>query len=175
MSHKRLFFLDESAYRLDSCSIYGWSEKGSEAYGYNTCCSWETMTMIGVMNSEDICSFMTIDSGATTEIFTAFIEQQLIKHLRPGDCVIMDNISVHKNPHVKHQIESTGAVVEFLPPYSPDLNPIEKLWSKLKQNLRRMETTTRDIFDKSIVDAINLIKTSDLQAWIKNAGYQISS
>ena len=87
----------------------------------------------------------------------------------------MDNISVHKNPHVRHQIELTGAVIEFLPPYSPDLNPIEKLWSKLKQNLRRMETATRDMFDKSIVDSINLIKISDLQAWIKNAGYQISS
>ena len=127
------------------------------------------------MNSEDICSFMTIDSGTTTEVFTAFIDQQLLKHLREGDCVIMDNISVHKNTHVKQQIESTGAVVKFLPPYSPDLNPIEKLWSKLKQNLRRMETSTRDMFDKSIVEAINYIETTDLHAWINNAGYQISS
>jgi transposase len=133
------------------------------------------MTMIGVMNSEEICSFMTIDSSATTEVFTAFIEQQLIKHLKEGDCVIMDNISMHKNPYVKELIESTGSIVEFLPPYSPDLNPIEKLWSKLKQNLRRMETSTRDIFDKSIIEAINLVKTSDLQAWIKKAGYKISS
>jgi len=131
--------------------------------------------MIGVMNSEEICSFMTIDSSATTEVFTAFVEQQMLKHLKEGDCVIMDNISMHKNPYVKELIESTGAIVEFLPPYSPDLNPIEKLWSKLKQILRRMETSTRDIFDKSIVEAINLIKTSDLHAWIKNAGYQISS
>lgn len=82
---------------------------------------------------------------------------------------------MHKNPYVKELIESTGAIVEFLPPYSPDLNPIEKLWSKLKQNLRRMETSTRDIFDKSIIEAINLVKTSDLQAWIKKAGYKISS
>ena len=87
----------------------------------------------------------------------------------------MDNISVHKNAQVKQQIESTGAVVKFLPPYSPDLNPIEKFWSKLKQNLRRMETSTRDIFDKSIVEAINFIKIADFHAWIKNAGYQISS
>lgn len=166
--------MDESGFRLGSCGIYGWSKKGLEAYGYNTGSSWETITMIGVMTSEEICSFITIDSSTTTEVFTAFIEQQLIKHLRDGDCVIMDNISVHKNAHVKQQIESTGAVVKFLPPYSPDLNPIEKFWSKLKQNLRRMETPTRDIFDKSVVEAINIVKIADLHAWIKNAGYGIS-
>ena len=127
------------------------------------------------MNSEEVCSFMTIDSGTTTEVFSAFIEQQLIKHLKDGDCVIMDNISVHKNERIIQQIEKTGAVVKFLPPYSPDLNPIEKLWSKLKQNLRRMETSSRDIFDKSVVKALDFIKTADLNAWITNAGYQINS
>ena len=65
--------MDESGFRLGSCGIYGWSEKGSEAYGYNTGSSWETITMIGVMNSEEICSFMTIDSGTTSEVFTAFV------------------------------------------------------------------------------------------------------
>ncbi len=127
------------------------------------------------MNSEEICSFMTIDSSTTTEVFTAFVEQQLIRHLREGDYVIMDNISVHKNSHVKGLIESTGAVVKFLPPYSPDLNPIEKLWSKLKQQLRRMDTLTRDVFDKSITAAIKLVEIDDLHAWILDSGYQISS
>lgn len=131
--------------------------------------------MIGVMNSEEICSFITIDSSTTTAVFTAFIEQNLIRHLREGDCVIMDNISVHKNSYVKELIESTGATVKFLPPYSPDLNPIEKLWSKTKQQLRRMDTLTRDMFDKSVADAIKLVKIDDLRAWIKNAGYQVSS
>jgi transposase len=175
ISEKRLFFLDEAGYRLGSCGIYGWSEVGSEAYGHNTCGSWETISMIGVMNSEEICSFITIDSSATTEVFIAFIDQQLIKHLREGDCIIMDNISVHKNSHVKDLIESTGAIIKFLPPYSPDLNPIEKLWSKTKQQLRRMDTLTRDVFDKSASEALKLVKVDDLRAWIKNAGYQVGS
>ncbi len=167
--------MDEAGYRLGSCGIYGWSERGTEAYGYNIGGCWESITMLGVMNSEEICSFMTIDSGTTSDIFNTFIHNQLIKHLREGDCVIMDNISVHKNTHVKELIEATGATIKFLPPYSPDLNPIEKLWSKLKHNLRRMKTSTRDIFDASIAEAIKLVKIKDLRAWIIDAGYQIVS
>ncbi len=87
----------------------------------------------------------------------------------------MGNISVHKNTRVKELIEATGATIKFLPPYSPDLNPIEKLWSKLKHNLRRMETSTRDIFDNSIAEAIKLVKIEDLHTWIMDAGYQIIS
>jgi transposase len=92
--------------------------------------------MRGVMNSEEVCNFMTIDSGTTLKVFFAFIEQQLIKYLKDGNCVIMDHISVHKNERIIQQIEMAGAVVKFLPPYSPDLNPIEKLWSKLKTKFK---------------------------------------
>lgn len=175
LKNKRLFFLDESGFRLGSCSRYGWSQKGEKAYGSETCGSWQTITMLGAMNADNICSFMTIDSGTTLDVFNVFIDTQLIKHLKKGDCVIMDNIASHKNGTIIKKIEATGAEVKFLPPYSPDLNPIEKLWSKLKESLRRLNTITREMLEEAIAKALTYISTDDLQAWIKHCGYEITS
>jgi transposase len=170
-----LFFLDESGFRLGSCGRYGWSEKGSKAFGYEIHGSWETMTMIGAMTPDEICSFMTIDLGMSREVFGAFVETYLLQHLRKGDCVLMDNLSVHKNNDITKKIELTGALVRYLPPYSPDLNPIKKLWAKLKESLRRLETTTRDAFDNAVTKALKNINVDDLRAWTIYCGYNIAS
>lgn len=174
LKHYRLFFLDESGFRLGSCARYGWSEKGTKAFGHEVHDSWETMTMIGAMTPDEICSFMTIDSGTTTEMFRSFVETYLLQYLRKGDCVLMDNLSTHKNSEITKKIEQTGAIVRYLPPYSPDLNPIEKLWAKLKESLRQLETLTRNAFDEAVAKAINNINVGDLRAWTRHCGYDIT-
>ncbi len=107
--------------------------------------------------------------------FNAFIDTQLIDYLREGDCIIMDNIASHKNEIIINKIKATGVEVKFLPPYSPDFNPIEKLWSKLKESLRRVNTMTREMLEEAIAKALNHITTDNLQAWIKHCGYEIIS
>ena len=95
---KNLIFIDESGYRLGSCKRYGWSEKGVRALGFtDDKGGWQTMTMIGAMSLRDICSFMTIDSGTSAPVFSAFVEHYLVPVLTPGDIVVMDNLSAHKN------------------------------------------------------------------------------
>lgn len=176
MKGNRLIFLDESGYRLGSCLRYGWSPRSERAFGFtDDTGGWETMTMIGAMGIDEVHGFMTFDCGTSAQVFDSFIEHQLVEHLLPGDSIIMDNLAAHKNAAAVKRIEATGARVVFLPPYSPDLNPIEKLWSKLKEILRTMKTSTRELFDEAVKNALLLITADDLKAWTTHCGYEISS
>jgi len=175
LTNKKLYFIDESGFRLGSCTRYGWSEKGIKCYGSETNNSWQTLTMIGAMSADDVCGFMTFECSTTKAVFDVFIRSELINKLDENSCVIMDNSSVHKNKEIIKKIEDTGAELRFLPPYSPDLNPIEKLWSKLKQKLRSMDTMATATFRKSISEALKCITTNDLQAWTEYCGYKIIS
>lgn len=111
------------------------------------------------------------DGAMDKAMFLEYIKQVLCPTLRPKDIVIMDNLSAHKNPDVAKYIHKCGAEVLYLPPYSPDFNPIENMWSKVKQLLRGMELRTFEALEKGIASALNVVCASDAQGWFKHCGY----
>jgi transposase len=131
------------------------------------------MTMIGAIAIDGVRAMMSIDSGTDTDVFAAFIEKVLAPELRTGDIVVMDNLSAHKTPRIRNLIEQAGVEILLLPAYSPEFNPIEQAWAKIKTFLRRCKTLTRDAFDQAFADAIQSVSMSDLIGWIRNAGYTI--
>lgn len=133
------------------------------------------MTMIGAVALDGIRALMSVDTAMDGAVYRAFVEHQLIPNLKPGDIVVMDNLSVHKNAAALRAIEQASATVLFLPPYSPEFNPIEKVWAKLKEILRRASTLTRDIFDAALGLACRDITNENMRAWIIYAGYRFTS
>jgi len=115
---------------------------------------WKIMTILGAMSTRGMIATMTIEEATDTEIFLAYLDHVLCPQLRPGDVVVMDNLSSHKVKGVRERIEAAGAELLYLPPYSPDLNPIEKAWSKLKLLLRSTKARTKDVLDQAITDLL---------------------
>jgi transposase len=171
----RLVFLDESGFRLGSPPHYGWSPRGQDSPGKGVHGRWQTMTMIGAIALDGFRGFMTIDSGTGNDVFVAFVQHELVPNLRPDDIVVMDNLSAHRNAAALALIRAAGCDVMFIPPYSPEYNPIEKTWSKIKTHLRRVQTLSRHSFDRAVAVAMNRVSHADLRAWIRNAGYEFNS
>jgi transposase len=115
-----------------------------------------------------IVASMTIEEATDGDIFLAYVEHILCPALKPGDVVVMDNLSSHKIKGVRQRIEKVGAEVLYLPPYSPDLNPIEKAWSKLKQLLRCAKARTSQALEQAITEAIHLITPDNAKAWFNH-------
>jgi transposase len=175
LNSARLVFLDEAGLRLGTPPNYGWAPVGDKSFGKAIHGSWCTITMIGAIALDGWRGFMTIDAATDGDVFLAFVQQELGPNLRSGDLVVMDNLNAHKRPDVVAAIRATGADVLFLPPYSPEYNPIEKAWAKLKDILRRMHTLTRDAFDSAVAQAMNAITRADVRAWTQYAGYSLGS
>lgn len=124
------------------------------------------------MNWQGVAATMTLEGAADSAAFVAFIEHFLVAQLQAGQIVIMDNLSIHKNQQVRRLIEEAGCELVFLPTCSPDLNPIELAWSKLKAHLRRVGARTRDDLEAAIGAGLNLITSQDARHWFKHCGYQ---
>jgi transposase len=114
---------------------------------------------------------MAIEGATDTEVFRAYVSDVLIPVLRPGDLVVMDNLAPHKNEHTIALIEAVGAQVAFLPAYSPDLNPIELMWSKVKAALRGAEARTHEDLLNALARALDSISSSDARNWFAHCGY----
>jgi len=171
----KLIFLDESGFRLGAPPNYGWAPVGEKSPGRATHGDWCNMTMLGAIALDGWRGFVTIDAPTDGDVFFAFVQQQLVPNLRPGDIVVMDNLSAHKRPDAIEAIRDAGASVMFLPPYSPEYNLIEKAWAKLKEMLRRLPTLSRDAFDDAVAFAMNAISNADVRAWSLHAGYSLAS
>jgi len=130
---------------------------------------WKIMTILGAMSLNGIIAMMTIEEPTDTDIFLAYIEHLLYPVLKPGDMVVMDNLSAHKAPAVREWIEKAGAELLYLPPYSPDLNPIEKAWAKLKQLLRAAKARSKDTLEQAITEALPFITPDNTQAWFRHS------
>ena len=116
---------------------------------------------------------MTIEAATDGDIFTAYVEQVLCPILQPGDVVVLDNLSAHRVAGIEQKVEACGAKLLYLPPYSPDLNPIEKAWSKLKLLLRSAKARTKDVLDQAITDLLPKITHDNAKAWFHHSGYGV--
>jgi transposase len=128
---------------------------------------WKILTILGAISTRGILATMTVEAATDREIFLAYLDHCLCPQLRPGDVVVMDNLSSHKVDGVRQRIEKCGAQLLYLPPYSPDLNPIEKAWAKLKQLLRTAKARTREALDKAIAELLPAITPHDAKAWFR--------
>ena len=134
---------------------------------------WRTLTLLGAVSISGWVATMTIEAPTDGDVFLAYLEQVLCPQLRPGHCVVMDNLAAHKVMGVRQLIEDTGARLLYLPPYSPDFNPIEQAWSKLKQLLRGIKARLLDQLEPALAQAIDAITPQDAQAFFRHCGYRI--
>jgi transposase len=170
---RRLVFIDEAGSHIAMTREYARAPRGERAHGSVPRNAGTVTTMIGALDVSGVRAMMTVEGATDEEVFAAFIQRVLARKLRPGDIVILDNVGAHRTQHVRTVIEATGASVLYLPPYSPDLNPIELCWSKLKAFLREFAARTREALDEAIRRAMDLIDTHDAAAWFRHCGYQI--
>lgn len=168
-------WIDEAGCNLNMASTHGWGKKGERVPGLRPARFCPNYTMIGALNSEGISTLMTTNGGTTSEVFLAFVNQFLAPTLKPGQIVVMDNLASHKVKGVKEAIESAGCQVLYLPPYSPDLNPIENCWSKIKNGIKRFEARTYQKLDSAIAWAMEQVSGSDVAGWAQNCGYETGS
>lgn len=131
------------------------------------------MTVLGAMSLKGLQAVMSVQGSADTAVFVTFVREVLLAQLWKGAVVVMDNLAVHKNKSVQSAIESVGAKVMYLPSYSPDYNPIEQCWSKLKTYLRGRKARTYDALDEALSAGIETISCQDVQGWFGGCGHRV--
>lgn len=166
-----LVFLDESGANLGMTSDYARVEGGQRAKMPRPFDSGEQFSIIGAVSLTGIVAMMYVASAVNGNIFKAYIEQLLVPKLRRGQFLILDNVSFHKSKELIELIEHTGAKVVFLPPYSPDLSPIEKMWSKIKEILKRKKARSKAEFHNALLEAITSVNDEDFEEWYEACGY----
>lgn len=169
---RRLIFLDESHARTDLTRLYGRAARGERVVGYVPQRHWQATTMLGVLRHDGTTAVMTYEGGTDLAVMQTFIGWQLGPLVRPGDIVVMDRLAAHRSPTTVAAIEALGAEVWLLPPYSPDFNPIEKLWSKVKAFLRKTLGEAKETLDELIGQAFATITASDADHWFAHCGYR---
>ena len=164
---ERLIYLDESGVTTQMTRTRGRGLGGARIHEATPQGHWKILTILGAISVRGIIATMTIEEPTDADVFLAYLEHVLCPELRPNDLVVMDNLSAHKVQGVRELIEATGAELLYLPPYSPDLNPIEKAWAKLKQLLRSTKARTKEALDNAITELLPNITTQNAEAWFR--------
>jgi transposase len=151
--------------------LRGRSPKGERLVCHAPHGHWRTTTMISSVRLDGTTACMTIEGATNTEVFHAYVREVLVPYLRPGDIVVMDNLGAHKNERTIALIEQSGAEVRFLPACSPDLNPIEMMWSKVKALLRKAQSRIHPDLLHAIASALNAVTPQDAPGWFAAFGY----
>jgi len=168
----RVTFLDESGAVTNLVRTYGRSGCGARCVDAAPQGHWKVMTAVAAVRLADgLVAPFTIDCPVDGEVFAAYVEHVLVPTLRAGDVVVMDNLSAHKRPQVRRLIEASGAVVLYLPPYSPDFNPIEMIWSKVKRLLRSFAARTVDALHDAFGRAFAAVTPGDVLGCFRHCGY----
>lgn len=162
MDLRRLVFLDETGAKTNMTRLFARAQKGQRATDYAPQGHWNTTTLVAAITMESTLAPMILDGPMDTLAFETYVEQVLIPEL-PAHCiVVMDNLSSHKTPRIAKLIEDAGAMVWYLPPYSPDFNPIEQMWSKIKALLRAAKSRTYEELCAAIAASLAQITPSDI-------------
>jgi transposase len=166
-----LIFLDESGAKTNLTRLRGRAPRGKRVHAKSPHGRWQTTTMICSMRLDGSTACMTIEGATDAEVFRAYVHRVLCPTLRQGDVVIMDNLSPHKSAPTLALIARAGAEVLFLPAYSPEFNPIEKMWSKVKASLRSAEARTQPALIEAVARALESITPQDARNWFAHCGY----
>ena len=167
----RLIFIDETGVTTNMVRRYGWGPKGKRIRGYTPGGHWKITTFVAGLAPEGIVAPFVIDEPMNRKIFTAYVARFLVPELRPGDVVIMDNLSSHKGPEVAALIETAGACLMFLPAYSPDFNPIEMAFAKFKSERRKAAERTKDALWNRVGSICDTFSPQECLNYFRHAGY----
>jgi transposase len=168
-------FLDECGVATDLLRRYGRSPRGTRLRDHTPCGHWETHTVIAALRLEGLDAPAVFDGPIDNPSFLAYVEQVLVPTLRSGDVVVLDNLAAHKQPEVRAAIEQAGAHIRFLPPYSPDFNPIELAFAKLKAFLRAARPRSYEQVCSLIALALDLFTADECANYARHCGYRVAT
>jgi transposase len=164
-------FLDETGATTNMVRRYGWSPRGERLVDAAPFGHWRTTTFVAGLRASGIIAPLVLDGPMNGDAFRAYVEQFLAPALSPGDVVVMDNLAAHKVPGIREAIADVGASILYLPPYSPDLNPIEQMFAKLKALLRKAAARTRDALWDTIGQLLDAFSLTECRNYLRNSGY----
>jgi transposase len=168
----RLVFVDEMGANTSLAPLHGWSRCGERARLKAPRNRGKNTTLLASMSSEGMGPTLAVQGGTTKAVFEAYIERVLAPTLRAGQVVVMDNLQAHKGEEVRQLIDERGCEVLFLPPYSPDLNPIEEAFSKIKRLLRKAQARTKEALIEAMGLAISAVTVRDVRGFLEHCGYR---
>jgi transposase len=167
----RLVFLDESGARTNLARVRGRCPRGERLASTSPHGHWKTYTMVSAIRTRGPCAAALIDGPMDGDVFRAYVTLVLVPTLAPGDVVVMDNLQSHKAAGVLEAIEAAGAALMYLPPYSPDYNPIENMWSKVKSLLRSAAARTYEALQRAVWNALDAVTPRDCCGFFRHCGY----
>ena len=170
-----MIFIDETWAKTNMTRRRGRALRGQRLVEKIPHGHWQTTTLIAALGIEGVRCSTVVDGAVNGDVFEAFVEQVLVAQLKPGDVVVMDNLSSHKRQRTRERIESAGAELRFLPPYSPDLNPIELIFAKIKQLLRSLACRTRDTLWEAMQSVLDQITETDAFNSFRHCGYTLQT
>jgi transposase len=170
---EQFVFVDESSTHIALTRLYGWAPHHQRARGSVPRNHGHNITLVAALTPDGLQVPWLIEGAMTTETFEWYIAEQLGPTLRPGQVVVLDNLSVHKAARIRHALQARGCELLFLPPYSPDFTPIEQAFSKLKAILRGLGARTREALEQAVGVAVDAITHQDAIAWFAHAGYAL--
>ncbi len=170
----RLVFVDEMGANISLAPLYAWSKRGERASG-SVPRNWgKNVTLLTSMSLEGMGECLAVEGSTTTAVFEAYLKRVLVPSLRAGQVVLMDNLSAHKGSRVRELIESRGCELIYLPPYSPDFNPIEEAFAKLKALLRKAGARSREVLIEAMGRALEALTARDARNFFEHRGYRAS-
>jgi DDE superfamily endonuclease len=171
---QRFVFLDETAMPTSLTRLRARAPRGERAIGTVPRRRWQSVTLLASLSTRGMGAAMVLDGAINREAFDAYVEQSLLPTLRPGQIVILDNLAVHKSPRARALIEGAGCQLHFLPSYSPDFNPIELAFAKVKQRLRGAGQRTFAGLVAATAPALDAVTVADARGCFAHCGYHLS-
>jgi transposase len=168
---RSLVFVDEMGTNTSLSPVYGWSKKGERAHCSVPRNRGKNTTLLASMSLEGMGPSLAVEGATTSAVFETYVERVLAPNLRKGQVVVMDNLSAHKRARVRDLIEGRGCELLYLPPYSPDLSPIEEAFSKIKGLLRKAQARSRETLLEAIGAAISALSAEDARGFFEHCGY----
>ncbi len=166
-----LIIIDEMGVHLAMSRLYARSPKGERTHAKKPCHKGTKLSVIGALGFDEMVTALSIEGAVDGHVFSIFIKEMLVPKLKPGQIVLMDNLSAHKVDGIQEAIESKGATLRYLPAYSPDFSPIEECWSKIKEILRKIAARSKLTLDDALTIAFNAVTKNDIKGWFKHCGY----
>jgi transposase len=170
---KDLVFVDESGVRTDLTRPYGRAPKGERVHEAVPHGHWKVLTILGALSTKGVQASMTVEAATDADVFLTFVQQVLAPTLRPGQIVVMDNLAAHKHRKVRRLLAARRCRLWYLPAYSPDLNPIELAWSKLKTFLRAAKARLRPALEQAVGEGLRAITAQDARNWFRHCRYAL--